>query len=262
MPEDKRFLVDAGLSDLAFPITVLSRDDPAGQRTVADITVRARVMREFEANWIDRFIQVLHAHRDRIGQSTLRANLADYLAGVGADAVRVDFRYPFFMAKTTPVGGETCLVKYDCTLSAKRPSVEEKPPVFLRIDVPVVTTYPQRQVEGPCTLFGQTSVVTLEVHSAEDLFVEDLAELVERHALSPVYSYLGEADQQYLIAKVHREERTSVAMVDGIRDELSRRRDIAWFAVSCRNYGMLHAYTTTIGTEKSLWIPYSGVGED
>ena len=262
MPEDKRFLVDAGLSDLTFPITVLSRDEPEGQRTIATITVTARLMREFEATWIDRFIQVLHGHRDRIGQTTLRANIHDYLEGIGADAVRVDFRYPFFARKKAPVSGETCLVKYECTLSAKLPTLAEEAPVFLQVAVPVVTTYPQRRADLPGGLFAQTSVVTVEVHGGGDLYVEDLAELVESHALAPVYTYLGEADQEHLIAKVHARERTSVAMVDGIRADLARRRDIDWFAVRCRNFGMLHSYTTMIGTEKSLWIPYSGGGDD
>ncbi len=262
MTEDKRFLVDAGLDDLVFPITVLARDEPEGQRTIATITVTARLMREFEASWIDRFIHVLHGHRDRIGQTTLRANIGDYLGGIGADAVRVDFRYPFFAAKTAPVSGETCLVKYDCTLSARLPTIGQEPPVSLRVEVPVVTTYPQRRAEAPRGLFGQKSIVTVEVHGGGDIYVEDLAELVEGHALAPVYSYLSEADQEHLITRVHAQEQTSVAMVDGIRADLARRRDIDWFSVRCRNVGMLHSYTTMIGTEKSLWIPYSGAGDD
>lgn len=262
MPEDKRFLVDAGLSDLVYPITVLSRDEPEGQRTVASISVTARLMREFEATWIDRFIQVLHGHRHGIGQSTLRANIRDYLGGIGADSVRVDFRYPFFATKTTPVTCAPCLVKYDCTLSAKLPAIEEEPPVFLRVDVPVLTTYPQHRADSPCGLFGQASIVTVEVHGGKDVYVEDLAELVESHALAPVYSYLSQEDQTHLIGRIHSEERTSVAMVDGIRADLARRRDLDWFSVSSRNHGMLHTYSTTIGTEKSLWIPYSGGDED
>jgi len=28
--------------------------------------------------------------------------------------------------------------------------------------------------------------------------------------------------------------------------------------VNCNNYGMLHTYSTVIGTEKSSWVPFSG----
>jgi hypothetical protein len=59
MSMESRFLVDVGLKDLPFPIRVVSRASPEGQPTVATVDIRARIMREFEARWIDTFIQVL-----------------------------------------------------------------------------------------------------------------------------------------------------------------------------------------------------------
>jgi len=63
MEDGKRFLVDVGLQNLPFPITVTPKRDSEGQSTVASISVKARILREFEARWIDKFIQILHQHR-------------------------------------------------------------------------------------------------------------------------------------------------------------------------------------------------------
>ena len=58
MTEEKRFLVDVGMNNLPFPMKVTSKINPEGQFTVAGISISARVMQEFEAKSIDKFIQI------------------------------------------------------------------------------------------------------------------------------------------------------------------------------------------------------------
>ena len=57
MKEEKRYLADIGMKDLPFPMRVVSRVNKNGQYTVADISISARIMHEFDATWIDKFIQ-------------------------------------------------------------------------------------------------------------------------------------------------------------------------------------------------------------
>ncbi|MBE3110757.1 MAG: GTP cyclohydrolase I FolE2 [Acidobacteria bacterium] len=258
MADEKRFLVDVGMDGLPFPIKAASKVEPEGQNTIATISVKARIMHEFEAEWIDRFIQIVHRHRDRIGTATLRVNTLDYLKELNATAVRVDFEYPFFVEKRTPVSGEKCLVRYTCGYSVKVPSLDNKPKVFFRIKVPCITTFPKSGEGLPGGLFGQLSVVSLEVESAKDFFPEDAVALVDRHALAPVYSFLTLDDQTAIIRKIHEEKKTSVVMVDEIKGELMANKNLDFYSVHCANFGMLHSYATVVGTEKSMWVPFSG----
>ena len=48
-------------------------------------------------------------------------------------------------------------------------------------------------------------------------------------------------------------------MVDEIKTELARDSSVDWYFVSCNNFGMLHVYNTAISTEKSYWVPFSGI---
>lgn len=258
MPEEKRFLVDVGMSGLPFPMKADSKMNPNGQDTVANISIKARIMSEFEARWIDRFIQVLHSHRDRIGTKTLKENILDYLSVLDATAIRIDFDYPFFIEKRTPASNEKCLVRYDCFYSAKVATVDNKPKVIFKIKVPCITTFPTYDVSVPGGLFGQLSVVSLEVESQKEIYPEDLVELVDRHALAPVYSFLTPEDKAQIIQKIHSEKKTSVVMVDEIKSELMGRKEFDFYSVSCANFGMLHSYATVVGTEKNMWVPFSG----
>lgn len=261
MTEDKKFLVDVGMKDLPFPIKATSRTSPDGQDTIADISISARIMHEFEARWIDTFIRIVHQHRDKIGTKTLKVNIAEYLKQLNASAVKIDFEYPFFIEKLTPVSKEKCLVRYLCTYSAKALSAERDPIISFKMKVPIVTTYPS-STEEPKELFGQLSIVNIDVDSQSDIYPEDLVELIDKHALAHVYSFLTEADQAFLIDKIHSEKKTSVVVVDEIKGELAHDHDIDHYSVSCSNFGMLHSYSTIIRTEKSMWVPFSGYEEE
>ncbi|HEY9594062.1 MAG TPA: GTP cyclohydrolase, FolE2/MptA family [Spirochaetia bacterium] len=256
MSEENRFLVDVGINDLPFPIVVKSRSCPEGQHTVATIAIKARIMREFEPHWIDRFIQIVHEHRDRIGLKELATNIRDYHERLNANNVHVDMAFPFFYEKVTPVSHEKCLVRYLCTYSGTYPSVVDKGlRVSFHINCPAITSYPAGNGS-----FGQLSHVHLEVMPKNgELFPEDLIELVDRHALAPVYSYLTPEDQEYVMKRISEQRKTSVVMVDEIKTELARNPAISWYFLNCDNFGMLHVYNTAISTEKSYWVPFSGI---
>jgi len=261
MEGDKKFLIDVGLKDLPFPFTVASRAKPTGQPTIGNISINIRIMHEFETVWIDTFIQLVHQHRDMIATSTLSANILDYVRAFKGAPVRIDHRYPFFVEKLTPVSKERCLVQYRCTYSVMASSMQ-KPKIRFKIEIPALTTFPHTTLFLHDRLIAQLSVVVVEVESPGEVYPEDLVELVDTHALAPVYSYLTPEDQDYIIQKTHRESKTSPAMVEEIQDELDRNRDIRWSSVKCSNYGMLHPYSTLIGTEKSGLVPFSEISRE
>jgi len=261
MQNEERFLVDVGMKDLPFPMKVISKVEKEGQHTTANISITARIMQRFEARWIDKFIQILHSHKDRIGTETLRVNILDYLNELNANIVEIHFDYPFFVEKKTPISGEACLVRYHCRYSARACKTLNSR-IRFRVEVPVITTYPASNAAQPGGLFGQLSVVAIEVDSEHDIYPEDLIETADRHALSPVFSFLTEEDQAAIIQKIHSQEKTSVTMTDEIKSDLAKRRDVRWYSVYCSNFGMLHSYSTVVGTEKSSWVPLSGYDAD
>lgn len=258
MQDERRFLVDVAMQNLPFPIRVQSRTIPDGQPTIANISVTARIKQTFEARWIDKFIQILHRQRDSIGTLALKANVHEYLKDLQASMVRIDYDFPVFLEKQTPVSGERCLVRYRCEYSVKALSIGESPQLTFKMEIPCVTTYPISDPSTPGGLFGQLSIIDVEVQSDTDVFPEDLVALVDRHALASVYSFLSEEDQTHLIKRIHSEKKTSVVVLDEIKAELAKNPVVTWYSVRSSNFGMLHSYSTVIQTEKSAWVPFCG----
>ena len=176
--------------------------------------------------------------------------------------MKIDFAYPCSAEKLTPVSGAPCLVKYNCRYAATAFSLSRPPRVVFRIEVPCITTCPASRAEMPGGMFGQLSVLDLQTGSENDVYPEDLVAIVDRHSLSPRYSYLTEDDQEAIIQKIHFEERTSVQVTDNVRTDLTCFPGVTWHSVRCSNHGMLHSYSTMIGTQKSGWVPYGGNSDE
>ena len=262
MNTEKRFIVDGGIKDLPFPIKVKSKTAPEGQPTVANISVNARIMKNFEPGWIHKFIHFLHQHRDQIGDPSFNHNIYDLLQELNANLLRIDFGFPFFIEKLTPVSREKCLVKYSCQYSVKVVSDEKEPGILYQIKIPVITSYPTPFSNKQDRLLSQLSIVSLEVKTLTDIFIEDLVNVVEKHALMPIYSFLTDKDQEYVIENINSRRKTSIVMLDEIKMDLARYGDkIDWFTVLCSNHGIIHNYFTFIGTETNWWSPFGSQEE-
>ena len=258
MKKGRAFLVNVSIHDLPFPIKVLSGSSKTGQNTVANISVQARIMKEFEAEWIDKFIQVTHKHRDNIGPEHIKSSVKDYLEALNANSVRIEMSFPYFVEKRTPKSNEPCLVKYDCTYTSLFPSLDNEVKIIFGIKCPVITSYPiDSQAAGKKNSFPQLSILRIEVQPKGEIYPEELIKLADSKSLAPIYSFLSKEDQLYLIEKTQQNYHSSVDMVDEIRLELAKNKDIGWYSISSSNYGMLHNYTTLISLEKSRWVPGS-----
>ena len=240
-------LTDVGVADLPWPVRVPSRAAPRGQPTVARVAVEARVAREFEADWVDRLLRILHEHRDSIGTQALRREVGAFVEALGASMVAVTLDYPFFVEKRTPRTGQKCLVKHDCSCSVVALSPDASARVFFTIGVPCITTGPSPEGRHGGASVGQSSLVTLETESRGDVFPEDLVALVDRNALAPLYSFLAPEDREDVLRLIHTGRRTSVEMVERIRNELAADPGLGYYSVRCLDSSFLHPYHTMVG---------------
>ncbi len=258
MKKGRAFLVNVSIRELPFPIKVTSERDKNGQHTVANISIHARIMKEFEAEWIDKFIQVTHLHRDRIGIETMKTNIKDYVAALNANTIKIEMAFPYFVEKRTPKSNEPCLVKYNCTYTCQYPSIDSDVKTTFSIDCPVITSYPIESFSpSKRGYYPQMSIIHIEVQPKKDITPEKLVTLADSKSLAPIYSFLTREDQLYLIGKTQENYQSSIDTLDEIRLELAKNENISWYSISSSNYGMLHNYSTFINLEKSYWVPGS-----
>ena len=258
MSKGKAFLIDVGIQNFLFPIRAFSKREEAGQPTIATISIKARIMKEFEAEWINKFINIAHKHRETIGTDTLKTNIKDYVEELHANSVQIEMEYPYFVEKTTPKSQEPCLMKYNCKYVGKYPSLDNDVKIIFGIECPIITTYPVGNHSGPKKGYlPQLSKLFIEIEPNHNIFPEDVVDLADKNSLSPIYSYVTKEDQQYIIERTQSDYHSSIDTTDSIRQSLAHNPEVNWFSINCSNLGMIHSYTTLISTEKSHWVPGS-----
>lgn len=258
MSKGKAFLIDVGIQDFMFPIKAFSKREKDGQSTIATISIKARIMNEFEAEWIDKFIHIAHQHRNTIGTDTLKNNIRDYIAELHANNVIVEMAYPFFVEKITPISKEPCLVKYNCKYIGKYPYLKDKIKTIFGVECPLITSYPiGKNCANKKTCLPQLSKLFIQVEPESNIYPEDVIELADKHSLSPIYSFLTKEDQLFIIEKLQSRYHSSIDTTDAIRQQLAQDAEIKWFSINCLNKGILHSYSTMINTEKTHWVPGS-----
>jgi GTP cyclohydrolase I len=262
MNSERAFLVDIGIEGVDVPIVAPSRDAASGRPTIATFSAMATVKRDYEASSIDELIQLFRDHDGTISVESLQEMVLGYRDELGGVPLRVALTYPFVIEKRAPVSGERSPVTHRCGYSVEVGPLQRFAKPLFRIDVPVLTTYPAATKETPGGLFSQESDVALRLECTRDVFPEDLAELVERHALAPKYSYMTAEDQDFIRQRAHARRISSVMMTAAIQRELEAMDEIRWFSIRCRNRGMLHAYRTFVGTQRERRpapLDYEGV---
>lgn len=261
MNSEKRFLVDVGISDVVYPIKAISKSDKEGQNTIAKISIQAKIEEEFESEWINKFVRILHKHRDIIGPSTLKKNIKTYFEELNAKMVRIDFNYPYFIEKKTPASNQLNLVKYNCTYSSKMSTTIEPKTIF-KIDIPVITTIPESVKMNAGSFAGQMSVITVTLESYKEIYPETIVSLVENKAVSSLYNYLTEDDQNWLTKRIQNTNKTNIVLLDEIDKELKENEYILWHSVSCTNKNPLQSFSTMMTTERDVWGSRSELGDD
>ena len=94
MNEEGRFLVEVGIRDVRLPVSVPSRNKPGGQSTIGAVSINARVNKNVEAAWIDRFIQILHRSKREVGIDNMRSIVQECRKAFQAEFVQIEIDYP------------------------------------------------------------------------------------------------------------------------------------------------------------------------
>jgi len=187
-----------GVSDLRYPITVLDRAAQS-QRTVASIDLSVGLPHDTKGTHMSRFIEVLERHRGEITVRTLPEVLKDLKSTLEAESARIEVRFPYFVQRQAPVSGVLALVDYQCRFVGE---VNGGAMDFvLGVDVPVTSLCPCSKAISDYGAHNQRGYVRIETRSTEIVWIEELIDVAEASASTPVYALLKRGDERHLYSE-------------------------------------------------------------
>jgi GTP cyclohydrolase I len=233
-----------GVTGLRYPITVLDRAQ-VRQPTVARITLSVDLPHHFKGTHMSRFLEVLEGHRGEVTLRTIPEILAELRRRLEAERARIEVEFPYFLERTAPITGARALMDYACSFVGEASGASSD--FVLGIEVPVSSLCPCSKEISRHGAHNQRGHIRMQVRSVPDaagapalIWLEELIEVAEACASTPVYPLLKRPDQRHLTMQAYD---NPVFVEDMVRNVARRLMDdprVAGFRVRVENHESIH----------------------
>lgn len=236
--DHRRIPIDrVGVKNLRFPLRILDRDHRE-QHTVAVVSLAVDLPHHHKGTHMSRFVEVLHAHGNVLTVGSIAGMPRELLARLNAEKAHVEFRFPYFRAKTAPVTKAEGLLDYGVVFEANADGGQVD--FVVTVEVPVTTLCPCSKAISARGAHNQRGIVSLAVRFHEPIWIEDLIELVEASASSELYSVLKRPDEKHVTEVAYDNPVFVEDLVRNVALRANADARIRWYHVEAENFESIH----------------------
>lgn len=194
-PDSRGVTIDeVGITELRVPTTVVSRDGTR-QPTVATLEMTVDVPPTVRGTHMSRFVEVLHETDAPMDIDRL-ARLAERIrTRLDSERAIVRMTFPFFVTREAPASGLAAPMDYEGRIAVSLGAGLEQ---TVGVCTPVTSLCPCSKEISDYGAHNQRGYVEIEVVCAHGavVWIEDLVEIAEDAASTPVYSLLKRVDER------------------------------------------------------------------
>lgn len=243
MPIDR-----VGVKNLRFPLVVRNKNSGV-QHTVAKVNLYVDLPSHFKGTHMSRFIEALQAWSGILDYHSFRQLLEDVQTRLEARRAHLKFFFPFFLEQNAPESGIAALMDYQCFFSGELEG--EKTTMYLGVEVPVMTVCPCSLAISEQGAHSQRAVIRIKTRFHGLLWLEDLIEVGQQAASSPVHALLKRVDEKFVTEMAFANPTFVEDVVRNVAHKLQTIEQITWFKTEVESFESIHnhnAYACIEGT--------------
>jgi len=246
-PDTRRLPINrVGIKDINHPVRV--KDRAAGeQHTIANFNMYVNLPHNFKGTHMSRFIEILHTERE-ISVGSFGAMLEKMTARLEADVGHIEMSFPFFVMKKAPVSGVESLMDYRASLIGERRGTRTD--MWIRVVVPVTSLCPCSKRISAYGAHNQRSHITIAAKLKSHIWIEELIEIAESEASSPLYGILKRPDEKYVTEHAYDHPKFVEDMVRDVAVRLATDARMAAYVVEAENFESIHNHSAYARIEK------------
>lgn len=229
-----------GIKDIRHPVVISDRSGK-DQNTIAMLNMYVGLSQNFKGTHMSRFVEVLNRHDYSITVPTFKKLLSDMTNLLDAETGYIEMSFPFFVKKAAPVSGVKSLLDYHVTLSGELK--QGKYDIIVKVVVPVTSLCPCSRDISERGAHNQRSHVTVSVHTAEGIWIEDLVDMVESVASCELYGLLKRPDEKYVTEKAYDNPKFVEDMVRDIAILFNKDERIQSYTIESENFESIHNHS-------------------
>lgn len=250
-PDERRIPIDqVGVRRVKYPIQIRERDNGL-QSTVGEFSLTVDLPQEFKGTHMSRFLEVLSEHNHDLSPDTIPHVLARLQEKLHAETAHLTVSFTLFREKSAPVTGKKGMMGYECGFTA---SAGRTADLAIHVTVPVATLCPCSKEISDYGAHNQRGYVSVNVWpgpTAATLWLEDLIEMIESAASSPLYPVLKRPDEKFVTEQAYDNPRFVEDMVREVAIRFDRDSRIAKYRIEVENHESIHDHNAFAMVERS-----------
>jgi GTP cyclohydrolase I len=149
--------------------------------------------------------------------------------------------FPYFVNKKAPVSGVESLMDYDVTFIGEIRKGEYIQ--TMKVLVPCTSLCPCSKKISAYGAHNQRSHVTITVRTNEFVWIEDIIQIAEESASSPLYALLKREDEKYVTESAYDNPRFVEDVVREVTLRLRALPGLRWHVVEVENFESIHNHS-------------------
>jgi GTP cyclohydrolase I len=234
-------LAKVGVKGLKYPIRVLDKVKKV-QHTSAEVDLYADLPRHFKGTHMSRFIEIFHRYREDLSMPRFLDMLKTIREDLEAESAFGSMNFPYFLEKNAPVSGLPGIMSYECRYQGWVKAAADRH-FTVQVGVPVTTVCPCSKAISDRGAHNQRGIVRVELELGPFFWIEDIIEMVEKAASSPVYSLLKREDEKFVTEHAYDNPKFVEDLVRDVYIEIKALKLFPRFSVEAENFESIHNHS-------------------
>ncbi|HLO40407.1 MAG TPA: GTP cyclohydrolase FolE2 [Phycisphaerales bacterium] len=226
-----------GVKDVVYPIRLRERDG-GEQSTVATVNMYVALPHHQKGTHMSRFLEVLNEQtKGPIRPDTIVKVAREICDKLHAEEAHFEATFPYFIRKPAPVTGMVGLMDYKVTFECRANHADD---FLLTVSAPATSLCPCSKEISKYGAHNQRCRIEAKVRFKGTLWIEDLVELLEKAASSPVFAVLKRPDEKYVTEKAFENPKFVEDIVRDLALGLNTDDRITWYSINSENFESIH----------------------
>lgn len=241
-----------GVKDVTFPIRLrVPMDHPNSvlgpeQTTVATIAMYVSLPHYQKGTHMSRFLEVLNEHAG-VGKSICPSDIPVITQAIrerlDAEEAHFEATFTYFINKAAPVTGAAGLMDYKVTFECTASRSGATDDFVLGVMAPAASLCPCSKEISEYGAHNQRCLIEAKVRFDKDagpLWIECLAEIIEKAASCPVFAVLKRPDEKWVTEKAYENPKFVEDIIRDLAVALNNDDRVTWYAISSENFESIH----------------------
>lgn len=240
-------LKKVGVKGVKYPVSVLDKTKKT-QTTTANVDLFVNLPHSFKGTHMSRFIEVFHKYHTDISMQHFLDMLEEIREKLIAEQAFGTITFPYYIEKKAPVSGASGIMEYNCSYEGEVSENQRK--FYVTIEVPVTTLCPCSKAISEYGAHNQRGKVRVKLLYSDFFWIEDVIQMIENCASSPLYSVLKRQDEKAVTEHAYENPRFVEDVVREVYLGL-KNMNFKWFSVEAENEESIHYHNAYAYTEFS-----------